>query len=221
MERMWWLLLSGLSTTHLLWAVALFAEPARFVHKIPLPQIAAVAHLAAAVLIVAGPRAAGLSISAALLTYYWAFVKPLEPIAEPQSVGILAISVALLVSMLHSENFFTRLLLRGGLAYPFFEWGLDALRNPYHFAAYLTANTVTKPLFTYLPLYPSIFALGAFEVVLSVWAVSGPGFKIACMTSALTLLVFSAVAGYPLALPQNIALIATAVDISRRPNSFS
>lgn len=221
MEKIRWLLVGGLSATHLIWAVALFADPIWFVRKISQPYAAGILHLASAALIVSRFRVAGLFLSSTVLAFYWAFVKPFEPLAEPQSVGILAISVSELLRTLFSENFFTRILLRGGLAYPFFEWGLDALRNPYHFAAYLSANKVAAPLFQIIPLYPAIYVLGLYEIVLSLWIVSGLGFRHACLVTVLTLLIFSTVAGYPLALPQNIALMAAAAAHLTRSSSSS
>ncbi|MEM3032367.1 MAG: hypothetical protein QXK39_05595 [Nitrososphaerota archaeon] len=211
MEKLRWMMWGGLSTTHLIWAVALFAEPFRLGQRMGSPLPFGIIHLATPVLILSNSRVAGLTLSTAILSYYWAFVKPLEPVAEPQSVGILFISASELVRNLSTDNLITHLLLRGGLAYPLLEWGLDALRNPFHFAEYMASNPVTSQALPYIPLYPSITALGIYEIMLGIWMVSGMRCRPASIVLVSTLILFSGVAGYPLALPQNIALITAAL----------
>lgn len=222
MERLGRVLIGGLSITHLLWAAALLLEPAKFTHKITHPILFGLIHTVAAVIMMSRLRTAGLALSAGVLGYYWVSVKPLEPIAEPQSVGIMAISTSELLRNLFKEDFFARLLLRAGLAYPLIEWGLDALRNPSHFAYYLSTNTTTSQALHVIPLYPAIWALGLYEILLGLWVVSGVMVKPSSTVLLATLLVFSVVAGYPLALPQNIALISAALALGfRRISSFS
>jgi hypothetical protein len=210
MERLNRVLVAGLALTHLIWGLSLLVEPSRFTHKIMMPSIFAIIHIATAGLLVTGTSLLGLALSTAILGYYWALVKPLEPIAEPQTVGILAISAAGLLSTLSYTRNISKHIARAGLAYPFIEWGLDALRNPGHFAYYLTSNPMTNFLTTSLPIYTLILILGLYEIVLGIWVFAGTGLRYSSATMIATLAVFAIVAGYPLALPQNISLITAA-----------
>ncbi len=221
MERLNPILVVGLALTHLLWAASLLLEPAQFTHKITSPILFATIHLATAMLLAARRIILGLMLSSSVLGYYWAFVKPLEPVAEPQSVGILAISVAGLLITSDYTKGLSKLLARAGLAYPFIEWGLDALRNPGHFAYYLSMNQITGPLAGQLPLYSIIFALGVYEIVLGVWVFSGFYQRYSAAAVIATLTLFSIIAEYPLALPQNLALITAAIAIGWKGLSAS
>jgi uncharacterized membrane protein YphA (DoxX/SURF4 family) len=153
-----------------------------------------------------------------ILSYYWVFVKPREPIAEPQSVGILAISTILLQRQL--RRFFKSrlpdwplLAARLGVAYPFFEWGLDALRNPHHFQSYFNANPITQPLMQTMgpENLAGYLALGVFEVSLALLLSFGLLARIDAIVALGALVLFSVVARYPLALPQDIALAAATI----------
>jgi uncharacterized membrane protein YphA (DoxX/SURF4 family) len=181
-------------------------------------MIFAAIHFATAIMIASKRfRVYGAWLSVLILSYYWAFVKPREPIAEPQSVGILAISTILLEPHLKqlfkgrlSSNW-PLLAARLGVAYPFFEWGLDALRNPHHFRTYLTANPITQPLMQTMGPGNLILALGVFEVSLALLLAFGLLVRIDAIVVLAALVVFGIVARYPLALPQDIALAAAAI----------
>jgi uncharacterized membrane protein YphA (DoxX/SURF4 family) len=206
-----------LSITNLLWAVSLLFDPSQYVGKPVIPILFAAIHIAAGLAIITRYRVFGGSIMVTVLTYYWLFVKPREPIAEPQSVGILVISLILVLP--HIRRLVTAsipeaipfLLVRLGLAYPFFEWGLDAIRNPHHFLVYLKSNPITLPLTQAWDPRILILALGLFEVSLAVLLTLGLLVRIDSMVALGALVVFSLVAGYPLALPQDIALAAAAI----------
>jgi uncharacterized membrane protein YphA (DoxX/SURF4 family) len=101
-------------------------------------------------------------------------------------------------------------LLRGGLAYSFLEWGLDAHRNPNHFYSYLSNNWVGQHLIDIMDPFLLIALLSLYELALAVWLLNGLLPRLFSSVALFTLIVFSATAGYPLALPQNIALAAAA-----------
>ncbi len=211
----------SLAITHLLWSLSLLLEPWRYATKPLAPQPFALIHIAAAILLLASRTITlGGSISAAILVYYWLRVKPIEPIAEPQSVGIIAISVIFLIpylrrmfgSSLASEDV-VLLLLRLGVAYPFVEWGLDAFRNPAHFIAFFSSNTITRAIIPVEYMLPASYVLGVFELVVASSLVLGIAPRISAVASFAALAVFSVVAGYPLALPQDIALAAASLHI--------
>jgi len=221
----WWLLLLySLGLTHLLWGLSLVLEPMRYYNKPLVPGLFALIHLVISLLIFLGMVRLGCFISSGLLLYYWFFVKPIEPIAEPQSVGIIAISLALFIQspipILRSINFIGRVsgsesfrlfLLRLGLAYPFVEWGLDALRNPAHFIAFMQNNYITSLVFPRTLLSPITFILGFYELMLAVMLVLNLFITSVSKAVLFTLIVFILVAGYPLALPQDIVLVAASL----------
>ncbi|MDJ0270214.1 MAG: DoxX family protein [Aigarchaeota archaeon] len=214
----------SLSITHFLWSLSLLLEPWRYSAKSVAPQLLALLHIITAVLLLASKTAIlGGSISAAILTYYWIWVKPIEPIAEPQSVGIIAISTIFLIPYLHrilgsplAGGDTALLLLRLGVAYPFVEWGLDAFRNPAHFIAFFSSNIVTRAIIPVEYMLPASYVLGVFELVVALSLVLGIAPRASAVASFTSLVVFSAIAGYPLALPQNIALAAASLYIYKR-----
>ena len=211
------LVAAGLSLTHLLWGLSLLLDPLQYIGKPVVPVLFAAIHFATAIMIASKRfRVYGAWLSVLILSYYWAFVKPREPIAEPQSVGILAISTILLEPQL--RRFFKGrlsdwplLAARLGVAYPFFEWGLDALRNPHHFRSYLAANLITQPLMQSMGPGNLVLALGVFEVGLALLLAFGLLVRIDTIVAFAALVVFSLVARYPLALPQDIALAAAVI----------
>ncbi|GBC68671.1 hypothetical protein HRbin01_00354 [archaeon HR01] len=208
------ILTAGIGITHILWGVALTLDYSMFTHRLGNPLVYVPIHMATGILLVAGRIIYGSALSAGILTYYWLYVKPLEPIAEPQSVGLVGISAGILLQELRPRDGWPLFLLRGGLAYPFMEWGLDAYKNPYHFHSYISTNTVTKSLITVVDPYLLIALLSIYEIGLAVWLLSGLYPKLSSYATLFTLITFSAVAGYPLALPQNIALAATAYTLA-------
>lgn len=198
----------------------MLAEPWRYAGKPIIPLVFAVIHVAAALMIVsARSRAFGGWLSVAVLTYYWLLVKPREPVAEPQSVGLLAMSATLLWP--HVQRIFNNrlppdvqpLALRLSLAYPFLEWGLDALRNPIRFQYYLRDNFMVQPVLSVFSPETATLLLGLFEVLLAVLLTVGLLNRITSSMVLASLVAFGAVAGYPLALPQDIALGSAAVAL--------
>ncbi len=166
----------------------------------------------------------------ATTTYYAYMVKPFEPIAEPQTVGIAALAafVTLVsiqrVSRLSWEKSWLAgmmgLLFRGGIAYPFLEWGLDAYRNPAHFKQYISGNIPALVFSSLFGLDTTVFLIFAVELGLAVMIISGKLNRITGITSAVLLTLFAVVASYPLALPQNIALIAASLEYARLGNKL-
>lgn len=218
----------GLSLTNLFWAVSLLVDPGQYVGKPIIPVAFALIHIAIGLAMISRYRVYGGWLSLAVLTYYWLFVKPREPIAEPQSVGILVISIILVLPHLQrllSNRIpadFPPLAVRLGLAYPFFEWGLDVLRNPNHFQSYLAANQLTQPIMQTWGAENVILLLGVFEVVLALILALGFMSRAVALVCLGTLIIFAIVAGYPLALPQDIALGAASVFLFREGSgSFS
>jgi uncharacterized membrane protein YphA (DoxX/SURF4 family) len=219
----------ALALTHVLWATSSLLDPLQYVGKPVNPVVFALIHIAIGLAILSRYRAYGGWLSVIVLTYYWLFVKPRAPIAEPQSVGILLISLILvfpeLQRVLRAEMLreVLPLAVRLGLAYPFLEWGLDALRNPLHFQDYLRyENALTQSFFSGSNIQTALLVLGLFEVVVAVWLAVGLTTRIASFVSLAALIVFSVVAGYPLALPQDIALGGAAYHLmSSRPSKFS
>ena len=211
------LVAAGLSLTHLLWGLSLLLDPLQYIGKPVVPVLFAAIHFATAIMIASKRfRVYGAWLSVLILSYYWVFVKPREPIAEPQSVGILAISTILLEPQLRRFlrgrlSDWPLLIARLGIAYPFFEWGLDALRNPHHFRSYLTANPITQPLMQTIGPGNLVLALGVFEVGLALLLAFGLLVRIDTIVAFAALVVFSLVARYPLALPQDIALATTVI----------
>lgn len=216
---------ASLVVAHVIWALSLLMEPERYVFKPLIPPVFALFHLAAAVLFIAEQNRHAAAATMVLLTYYWLFVKPVEPIAEPQSVGIIGVTAVFLAGLLPQRfnNFSAKALdglFRLGLAYPFFEWGVDAFRNPVHFITYLSVNQVTRRILPSAFLDEITFFLGAYEVFLGLWILSGLLRKYAMIFVIATLAVFTVVAGYPLAFPQNIVLVAAAYTWLRKGDSI-
>ena len=214
----WSVLRFALAITHVGWAVSLLLEGSRYAGRLAEPQLFAALHVLTALLLV-GRRAsyAGGLLSGGILTYYTLYVKPLEPIAEPQSVGLIFLSLSLVLRKGDTETpeSLGRALLRLSLAYPFVEWGLDAFRNPGHFISYMGSNPITALLIP-KPLLPmAALILGSIELSLSSLLLLGMAVKQAALATLLVLLVFMVVAGYPLALPQNIALASAAYILAR------
>jgi len=115
------------------------------------------------------------------------------------------------------------LLIRLGLAYPFLEWGLDALRNPAHFVEYLAVeNHLTAQIMKTANLEPLVIAFGTAEIALALFLAIGVWTRPTSLLSLAAFVVFSIVAAYPLALPQDISLGAAAVNLLRYgPGSFA
>lgn len=208
-------LVIGLAATHFLWSLSLLLEPSRYVFKPVIPSLFALIHMSVSLLLAVGYVREGAVAGSILLAYYWFFVKPMEPIAEPQTVGILAITLALLSRPLlkpygNMSSGVEDVLIRLGLAYPFVEWGLDALRNPVHFKSYLSINPLTRSLIPAGLLDHAVLSLAAVELSLAFLVLSGLFKRWTCMMVVAVLVVFAVVAGYPLALPQNIALASAA-----------
>jgi len=201
---------AGLGLTHILWTLAIILDYDMFTHKLVIPLIYLPIHLIAGVLLLAGKIFYGAILSTGVLTYYWLYIKPMAPIAEPQSVGLIGVSLGILVQRYRIIRRWSDYLLRGGLAYPFLEWGLDAHRNPHHFYNYLSTNKFTQPLIGVTDPFLLIAMLSIYEVGLGVWLLTGLLSRPSSLIVLITLAVFSAIAGYPLALPQNIALVTTA-----------
>lgn len=205
------IIVPGLAVTHIFWGLSLLLEPSRYVSKPIMPALFAFVHFIIFLLLLTREKY-GAFLGSILLTYYWFFVKPIAPIAEPQTVGILGITLSVLVPYapkLSSDKRRTiqDALLRLGLAYPFIEWGLDAFRNPLHFKSYLAGNVITSFLIPAGLLDLTVLCLGLFEVSLSLLILTRFKRRIVSFLTLSVLIVFSLVAGYPLALPQNIALM--------------
>lgn len=212
---------AGLAATHTLWAASLLLDGTRYVYEPVIPPLFALAHVLVALLLFTDHRVSGNLVATPILTYYWLFVKPHEPIAEPQTVGILGVTAALLIKELGPGwDGFWQVVLRMGVAYPFVEWGLDAFRNPFHFKAYLMVNPVTSRILPAEYFDFVVFVLGIYELLLACLVVSGLFRRVVAVTAASTLLFFMAVAGYPLAFPQNIALVAAAPLLSSHSLKF-
>ncbi len=191
-------------------------------------------HLLAFILMATRLYGYGSCLSFVLLFWYWLRVKPLEPIAEPQSVGLLAPSLVLawgMVGFLRGEkrglafspkSSLTLLVLRLGVAYPFLEWGLDALRNPFIFYSYFRLNHVANWLVEPFGVELGTWLLGVFEVALAVFLTVGLMSKWSSLTAFSALVVFLLVAGYPLAFPQDLGLGACSLFLaSSGPGWFS
>ncbi len=210
----------ALATTHGGWGMALLLDE-RLAMQGYTPL--AVLHFAAgALLLHRNWVQLGGALSTLILSYYWIFVKPLEPIAEPQSVGLIAVSLALLtrldiakrlMSLLYIRDDYSAalLLVRLGLAYPFLEWGLDAFRNPPIFYAFISGNRLAYSLASPVGVETATLLIFIFEVALALLLISGFMVRASAAATFFLLALFSAVAAYPLALPQNIALAASAI----------
>ncbi|MEM0481428.1 MAG: DoxX family membrane protein [Nitrososphaerota archaeon] len=204
----------GLAAVHILWGLSLLLEPTRYVSKPIIPALFASIHFIIFLLLLTHEKY-GAVLGSVFLTYYWFFVKPIAPIAEPQTVGILSITLSILTPYApklspDKHGTIQDALLRLGLAYPFIEWGLDAFRNPLHFKSYLSGNVITSFLIPTGLLDLAVLCLGLFEVSLSLLILTGFKRRVVSFLTFSVLIVFSLVAGYPLALPQNIALMGVA-----------
>lgn len=221
---------AGLGVTHLLFAVSLLLEPQRFFNKPIHPQLFSIFHLSVFTLLMLRRDFEGGLTSLAVLSYYSLLVKPIAPIAEPQSVGLIGPSLFLVLQSINASRknsariigkeqavpSFATLLLRLGIAYPFLEWGLDALRNPGAFYSYISTNLVAAEIAQLLGLETVVLLLGLSEIVLATSVSLGIATRVSSGISLSALILFSAAAGYPLALPQDLALAACAVHLMRR-----
>ena len=203
----------ALAVAHITWAVSMLLEHSRYVYKLPNTEIFAALHVISALLLIAGRKTIGGGVSLTILFYYWLYVKPLEPIAEPQSVGLIFLSITIMTGKITNRDI-SSVLLRLTLAYPFLEWGIDAFRNPGHFIAFMQSNYLTSVFIPSQYLLCAAFTLGVIEVTLAVLLVLGVAVRRVSTAAAVVLLIFIIVAGYPLALPQNIPLIAAAYSLS-------
>ena len=205
----------AIGLVHIGWALSLIFDAARYVGKPLYPPIFAILHIIVSIIIIINDVVGGV-LSAGIMAYYWSAVKPLEPIAEPQSVGILFLSASLLSSLMNKWLNSRDLLLFGfrlGVAYPYLEWGIDAFRNPLHFHAYLLQNPFTSFLADLSLIREAVFLLGLTELLLALTILLGIAVKHFSSLSLLMLIIFMIVAGYPLAIPQNIALAAASLTL--------
>jgi hypothetical protein len=212
----------SLAGVNLLWGVAALSDPRIGLHpRMPPPELLATLHLLAGLTIVPRrTRLAGYLMSVVVSLYYSIRLKPFAPLAEPQTIGILLIALA--ATFEETVNSFLRkdfpllkrineLLLRGGIAYPFVEWGLDALRNPKHFITYISSNEMALIIARPIGIENSVFLLFVLEITLAILIVLGWLRTLTALASAAILTLFTIISGYPLAFPQNIALIAASL----------
>lgn len=214
----------ALAATHIGWGVAFLLDARLTIQGYM--ALAAVHFAAGALLLHKKGTYLGGAVSTLLLIYYWIYVKPLAPIAEPQSVGLIAVSLAFLTRLEAAKRFMgllrirddysaALLLARLGLAYPFLEWGLDALRNPRVFYRYISGNRLAYLLASPLGVEAATFLIFVFEVLLAILLVSGFKVRASAAATLLLLILFSVVAAYPLALPQDISLAAGAILLAK------
>ena len=158
---------------------------------------------------------AGYLVSVVVSLYYSIRLKPFAPLAEPQTIGILLIALAATfeetVNSFLPKDFpllkrINESLVRGGMAYPFVEWGLDALRNPKHFITYISSNERALLIARPIGIENSVFLLFVLEIALATLIVLGWFRTLTALASAAILTLFTIISGYPLAFPQNIAL---------------
>ncbi len=207
----------SLALVHLGWAISLIIDAQRYLGRLIYPPFFAILHMIVVLMIVVRRLVGGI-LSALMMAYYWFVVKPLEPIAEPQSVGIFFLSLSLLAPLMGKWMRFENLLLlclRFGVAYPYLEWGLDAFRNPLHFYAYLLQNPFTRFLAELNLIKETVLILGFTELLISTIMLLGLSIKQFSALSIAVLVTFMVVAGYPLALPQNIALAAASIVLAK------
>jgi uncharacterized membrane protein YphA (DoxX/SURF4 family) len=100
-----------------------------------------------------------------------------------------------------------------GIAYPFVEWGLDALRNPKHFITYISSNERALLIAGLIGIENSVFLLFVLEITLAALIVLGQLRTVTALTSAAILALFMVISGYPLAFPQNIILVAASLRL--------
>ncbi|MDJ0274401.1 MAG: hypothetical protein QXO17_02495 [Nitrososphaerota archaeon] len=212
----------SIAATSVFWGAAALVDPRIGLHpRLPPPEIVAVLHFLAGLLIVPKRvRWIGCFTVFVVTAYYSVWVKPFAPIAEPQTIGISMIALGSTIEEVSSRvaardyrvsKLAITLLMRGGIAYPFVEWGLDALRNPKHFVNYISSNERASTLANPIGIENAVFLIFLVETVLATLIATGLLRKLTGIVSALVLTLFSAVAGYPLALPQNVVLIATSI----------
>ena len=216
---------AGLASVSILWGVASILDPEIGLNpRLPNPAILLVLHVAIGLLLLIKRTAtAGAASFFAVTAYYSLRVKPFAPLAEPQTVGLCAISLYLALNprsllgklprIRWAAHILPPLLLRGGVAYPFAEWGLDALRNPAHFKAYITGNELAYLLAKPVGIEVSVFLVFLTECVLALLILVGVWRRALGIVSASLLSMFLVVAGYPLAFPQNLGLIAASLCI--------
>ncbi len=203
----------SLAFVHMGWALSLIIDSSRYLGKLAYPPIFSALHILIALVLALNSVVGGV-LSTVVMAYYWVAVKPLEPIAEPQSVGILFLSASLLAPLMRrrlTPHNLQLLGLRLGIAYPYLEWGLDAFRNPLHFYEYITQNPATSFLATQGLIEETVILLGSLELLLALTISFGFAVRPFSALSLAVLTVFMVVAGYPLALPQNIALAAASL----------
>ncbi len=218
---------AGLASVSLLWGLAAILDPRIGMHqRLPGGPALLAIHVAIGLLLLARKTAPLGALAFSTLTgYYWLRVKPFEPLAEPQTVGLCAVSLYLALGYWSQlERLYHRwwpvqllqpILLRGGVAYPFVEWGLDALRNPTHFKACISGNQLALLIAGPMGVDRAVFLLFLIELSLALLILSGAWSRAVGIASASLLLLFVVVAGYPLALPQNLGLIAASIRIAQ------
>jgi len=212
----------SLAAVNFLWGIASLIDPRIGLHpRLPPPDLLAALHFVSGLAIVPRRiRLAGYIMSVIMSLYYSVRLKPFAPLAEPQTIGILLIALA--ATSEETVTLFLRkdspllkrindLLLRGGIAYPFVEWGLDALRNPKHFISYISSNERALLIASTIGIESSVFLLFVIEITLATSIILGWQRTFTAPTSAAILTLFMIVSGYPLAFPQNIALVAASL----------
>ncbi len=214
----------SLAAVNFLWGIASLVDQRIRLHPgLPGPEVLAAIHLFSGMALVPRRiRLAGLLTTVVTSAYYSFRVKPYAPLAEPQTVGILLVALAaaldeVLAGSLSRLSAFLKpvavLLLRGGVAYPFVEWGLDAVRNPKHFVSYISGNERALVIARVLGIENSVFLLSVLEIALASLIVLGLLRTLSALASATVLTVFMVVSGYPLAFPQNVALVAASLRL--------
>ncbi|MCS7137061.1 MAG: hypothetical protein NZ941_01680, partial [Candidatus Caldarchaeum sp.] len=169
------LIILGLALVNLLWGASALVDPSIAREPtLPHPLLLFAAHtLSGSAMFFQKLRPYALLSTAALTAFYVLRVKPFEPLAEPQTVGILGITLSQLlphnVKAVHQpklDNFVEDFLLRVGIAYPLFEWGLDAYRNPLHFISYIRGNILARAVAAPLGIENTVFLIFVVEVSL-------------------------------------------------------
>lgn len=213
----------GLVAVNLLWGLALVVDPRMGAHpRVPYPPFLSILHIGAGIaLLIRGSRLPASIVTFVLSAYYSLYVKPFAPLAEPQTVGIASIALYTVLrsfGWMHGKvlsvplsNNLVDILLRGGLTYPFLEWGLDAYRNPRHFVSYINSNHLASTIVSPIGAELATFLLFLCEISLAALLLSGALRKLVGLATSTVLIFFSLVAGYPLAIPQNLALIAASL----------
>jgi uncharacterized membrane protein YphA (DoxX/SURF4 family) len=220
----------SLAAVNFLWGIASLVDPRIGLHpRLPPPYLLATLHLVSGLTIVLRRiRLAGYIMSVIMSLYYSVRLKPFAPLAEPQTIGILLISSVAAVE--ETIPLFPRkgishlkrindLLLRGGIAYPFVEWGLDALRNPKHFISYISSNERALLIAGPIGIENSVFLLFVLEITLAIMIILGWLRTLTALTSAAILTLFMIISGYPLAFPQNIVLVAASLRLGTVGNN--